>query len=73
MSGGSETGAVTGAIVGARSGLRLWPWRVANETWFAEIGRRLVTRYREVRDLPIPYAVEERTKLSPRRVPTADG
>lgn len=73
MSGGSETGAVTGAIVGARSGLRLWPWRVANETWFAEIGRRLVTGYREVRDLPIPYAVEERTKLSPRRVPTADG
>lgn len=60
MAGGSEVGAIAGAIVGARSGLVRWPWRVPNDTWFAEIGRRLVIRNRETRDLPIPHAVEER-------------
>jgi hypothetical protein len=60
MAGGSEVGAITGAIVGARSGLVRWPWRVPNDTWFAEIGRRLVSGNRETRDLPIPHAVEER-------------
>ncbi|MGD2043650.1 MAG: hypothetical protein PVJ28_08380 [Acidimicrobiia bacterium] len=57
--GGSQLGAVVGAIVGARVGIRAWPWAFANDTWFAEIGRRLVRGPDEVRDLPIPYAVEQ--------------
>jgi ADP-ribosylglycohydrolase len=56
--GGSVLGAAVGAIVGARVGIRAWPWVFANDTWFAEIGRRLVRGPDEVRDLPIPYAVE---------------
>jgi ADP-ribosylglycohydrolase len=56
--GGSVLGAAVGAIVGARVGIRPWPWVFANDTWFAEIGRRLVRGPDEVRDLPIPYAVE---------------
>ncbi len=58
--GGSAVGALVGAIVGARVGLRRWPWVVPNDTWFAEIGRRLAAHNSEVRDLPVPYAVEER-------------
>ncbi len=58
--GGSYLATMVGAMVGARSGLRLWPWVVPNDTWFAEIGRRLVTGNRETRDLPVPYNVEER-------------
>jgi uncharacterized protein YcfJ len=57
--GGSRLGAVVGAIVGARVGIRAWPWAFANDTWFAEIGRRLVRGPNEVQDLPIPYAVEQ--------------
>ncbi len=57
--GGSRLGAVVGAVVGARVGIRAWPWAFANDTWFAEIGRRLVRGPSEVRDLPIPYAVEQ--------------
>jgi len=57
--GGSRLGAVVGAIVGARVGIRAWPWAFAKATWFAEIGRRLVRGPDEVRDLPIPYAVEQ--------------
>lgn len=64
--GGSEAGVIAGAIVGARVGLIRWPWRVHNDTWFAEIGRRLVSRHAEVRDLPIPYAVEERMLMASR-------
>lgn len=64
--GGSEAGSITGGIVGARSGLVRWPWRVHNDTWFAEIGRRLVNRHAEIRDLPIPYAVEERMLMASR-------
>lgn len=56
--GGSALGAVVGAMVGARVGVRAWPWVFANDTWFAEVGRRLVRGPDEVRDLPIPYAVE---------------
>jgi ADP-ribosylglycohydrolase len=56
--GGSRLGGIVGAIVGARVGIRAWPWVFANDTWFAEIGRRLVRGPDEVRDLPIPYAVE---------------
>lgn len=59
MSGGSLMGSITGAIVGARAGLMRWPWRVPNENWFAEIGRRLRLHNREIRDLPVPAAVEE--------------
>lgn len=56
--GGSVLGAFVGAVVGARVGIRAWPWPFANDTWFAEIGRRVVRGPDEVRDLPIPYAVE---------------
>jgi ADP-ribosylglycohydrolase len=58
--GGSQMGAMVGAIVGARVGIRSWPWVVPNDTWFAEIGRRLVKGSRETRDIPVPYQVEER-------------
>jgi hypothetical protein len=58
--GGSEMASMVGAMVGARVGLRLWPWVVPNNTWFAEIGRRLVSGNRETRDIPVPYQVEER-------------
>lgn len=57
--GGSNLGAAAGAIIGARVGIRAWPWAFANDTWFAEIGRRLVRGPSEVADLPIPYAVEQ--------------
>ena len=57
--GGSTLGATVGGIVGARIGIRAWPWAFANDTWFAEIGRRLVRGPDETRDLPIPYAVEQ--------------
>jgi hypothetical protein len=57
--GGSPLAAMVGGIVGARVGIRAWPWAFANDTWFAEIGRRLVRGPREVGDLPIPYAVEQ--------------
>jgi ADP-ribosylglycohydrolase len=63
QTGGSDVGSITGAIVGARQATSMWPWRVPNDTWFAEIGRRLVTGETETRDLPIPYAVEERPLL----------
>ena len=59
---GADGSAITGAILGARLGLRRWPWRVPNETWFAEIGRRVVRRQREHLDLPVPKAVEERVR-----------
>lgn len=57
--GGSVLGAFVGAVVGARVGIRAWPWPLANDTWFAEVGRRVVRGPDEVRDLPIPYAVEQ--------------
>ncbi|MGH8914029.1 MAG: ADP-ribosylglycohydrolase family protein, partial [Acidimicrobiia bacterium] len=56
--GGSALAGMVGGIVGARVGIRAWPWAFANDTWFAEIGRRLVRGPQEVGDLPIPYAVE---------------
>jgi ADP-ribosylglycohydrolase len=56
---GSNGGAAVGAILGARVGIRAWPWAFANDTWFAEMGRRLVRGPEEIRDLPIPYAVEQ--------------
>ena len=63
QAGGSDVGSITGGIVGARQATSMWPWRVPNDTWFAEIGRRLVAGETETRDLPIPYAVEERPLL----------
>ena len=57
--GGSVLGAAVGGMLGARVGIRAWPWAFANDTWFAEIGRRTVRGPDEVRDLPIPYAVEQ--------------
>ncbi len=57
--GGSALGAAVGAIMGARVGIRAWPWAFANDTWFAEIGRRVARGPDEVGDLPIPYSVEQ--------------
>lgn len=57
--GGSALGAMVGGMIGARVGIRAWPWAFANDTWFAEIGRRLARGPRELGDLPIPYAVEQ--------------
>ena len=57
--GGSTLGAAIGAIMGARAGIRAWPWAFANDTWFAEIGRRVARGPDEIGDLPIPYAVEQ--------------
>lgn len=57
--GGSALASTVGAMIGSRVGIRAWPWVFANDTWFAEIGRRLVRGPDEVRDLPIPYAVEQ--------------
>jgi ADP-ribosylglycohydrolase len=61
--GGSPLAVMTGALVGARVGIRSWPWVVPNDTWFAEIGRRLVSGNRETRDIPVPNHVEERLSL----------
>lgn len=57
--GGSPLAAYVGAIVGARVGIRAWPWPFANDTWFAELGRRLVRGPYTLEGLPIPYAVEQ--------------
>ncbi len=57
--GGSTLAAFAGALVGARVGIRAWPWPFANDTWFAEIGRRLVRGPYDLDGLPIPYAVEQ--------------
>ena len=72
QAGGSDVGSITGAIVGARQATSMWPWRVPNDTWFAEIGRRLVVGETETRDLPIPYAVEERPLLRLDVLPSTD-
>ncbi len=72
QAGGSDVGSITGAIVGARQSTSMWPWRVPNDTWFAEIGRRLVAGETETRDLPIPYAVEERPLLRLDVLPSTD-
>jgi hypothetical protein len=64
--GGSVLGAFAGAMVGARLGIKGWPWAFANDTWFAEIGRRLVRGPDMVEDLPIPYAVEHHLMYGPR-------
>lgn len=57
--GGSALAAFAGALIGARVGIRAWPWPFANDTWFAEIGRRLVRGPYDLDGLPIPYAVEQ--------------
>ncbi len=72
QAGGSNVGSIAGAIVGARQATSMWPWRVPNDTWFAEIGRRLVAGETETRDLPIPYAVEERPLLRLDMIPSND-
>lgn len=67
--GGSALAAMVGGIVGARVGIRAWPWAFVNDTWFAEIGRRLVRGPSEVADLPIPYAVEHHLIAGERQGP----
>jgi ADP-ribosylglycohydrolase len=57
--------AVVGAVTGTRLGLVKWPWSIANDTWFAEIGRRLVARHQMAADLPDPYEVEDRLSHGP--------
>jgi ADP-ribosylglycohydrolase len=64
--GGSRLGAFAGAVVGARVGIKAWPWAFANDTWFAEIGRRLVRGPDDLEGLPIPYAVEQHLMFGPR-------
>ncbi len=53
------------AMVGGRVGLVQWPASVANDTWFAEIGRRLAAGTTTVDDLPDLYEVEERLSHGP--------
>jgi hypothetical protein len=53
------------AIVGGRVGLIRWPGSVANDTWFAEIGRRLAAGTMMVDDLPDLFEVEERLSHGP--------
>ena len=65
--GGSPLGAFSGALIGARLGIKGWPWAFANDTWFAEIGRRLVRGPDQIEDLPIPYAVEHHLMYGPGR------
>ncbi|MCI0424600.1 MAG: ADP-ribosylglycohydrolase family protein [Actinobacteria bacterium] len=64
--GGSLLGAFAGAVMGARLGIKAWPWAFANDTWFAEIGRRLVRGPDDIEGLPIPYAVEQHLMFGPR-------
>jgi ADP-ribosylglycohydrolase len=64
--GGSTLGAFAGGIMGARVGIKAWPWAFANDTWFAEIGRRLVRGPDDIEGLPIPYAVEQHLMFGPR-------
>lgn len=52
--------AIVGAVVGARVGLRTWPWRIPNDTWFVALGQRLIAGTSGLDDLPIPYEVEQR-------------
>lgn len=66
--GGSLLATMVGAMVGARAGIRSWPWVVPNDTWFAEIGRRLVSGNRETRDIPVPTHVEERLTMGDRAI-----
>ena len=54
-----EIAVMAGAIVGARVGLHRWPWRIVNDLWFAELGRRLADNDGRYEDLPDTYAVEE--------------
>lgn len=65
--GGSVLGAFSGALIGARVGIKGWPWAFANDTWFAEIGRRLVRGPDQIEGLPIPYAVEHHLMFGPGR------
>lgn len=54
-----EIAVMAGAIVGARVGPHRWPWRIVNDLWFAELGRRLANNDGRHEDLPDAYAVEE--------------
>ncbi len=56
---------VISAMVGARVGLVQWPSSVANDTWFAETGRRLADRKKRVDDLPDLFEVEDRLSHGP--------
>ena len=57
--------AVVSALVGARVGLISWPSSIANDTWFAEVGRRLATGVAAVDDLPDLFEVEDRLSHGP--------
>ncbi len=57
--------AVVSAMVGARVGLISWPSSIANDTWFAEVGRRLAAGVVAVDDLPDLFEVEDRLSHGP--------
>lgn len=67
--GGSHLAGLAGAVVGARVGVRVWPWSIPNDTWFVAIGQRLIAGSRDLADLPVPFAVEQRlTYTDDRRI-----
>lgn len=62
--GGSQLAALVGAVVGGRVGVRMWPWPIPNDTWFVAVGQRLIAGSRDLADLPVPFAVEQRLTLT---------
>ncbi len=58
--GSSHLAALVGSIIGARVGVRVWPWSIPNDTWFVAMGQRLIAGSRDLADLPVPFAVEQR-------------
>lgn len=56
---------VVSALVGTQVGIVRWPSSIANDTWFAEVGRRLAERTRGIGDLPDLFEVEDRLSHGP--------
>lgn len=56
---------VVSALVGTQVGVVRWPSSIANDTWFAEVGRRLASGTQRVADLPDLFEVEDRLSHGP--------